>query len=107
MLAADHRVSLCGSIHVSALFRRVCLVYNSDDSSGNHPVHTGMAGEKRSLWCARVYGGFLPVSFDVRHVHGCFYLVRGLGRPDQSCIAAYSITCDYTLHYPDTQRPQR
>ena len=51
--------------------------------------------------------GIIPVSFEVRHVHGCFYRVRGLGRPDQSCIAAYSITCDYTLHYPDTQRPQR
>ena len=107
MLAADHRVSLCGSIHVSALFQRVSLVYNPNDSSGNHPIHTGVAGEKRSLRCARVHGGFLPVSFDVRHVHGCGASVYRVGRPNQSRIAAYSITCDYTLHYSDTQRPQR
>ena len=107
MLAADHRVSLCGSMHVSALFRRVSLVYNPNDTSGNNPVHTGVAGEKCSLRCTRVYGGFLPASFDVRHVHGCGASVYRLGRPDQSCIAAYSITCDYTLHYPDTQPPQR
>ena len=88
MLAADHRVSLCGSIHVSALFRRVSLVYNPNDTSGNSPVHTGVAGEKCSLRCTRVYGGFLPVSFDVRHFHWGTDSVYRLGRPDQSSIAA-------------------